>query len=188
MTASLLARNASLTVLALGLATLAWGSGVDRMARTSPALAQIVPEPLRARAWRSEASLALLRQANTAEALAERAVRADPIDPASTSLLGAARFAGGDGPGAAAAFRVAGALGWRDQPTQLYWLLAALQAGDYPVATERLDALLRQAPVYPQAPALLGRLGATPGGRAGWRSGWRHDRGGCMFIWARSKA
>jgi len=180
VTASRLARNASLTALALGLATVAWGSGVDRMARTSPALARIVPEPLRANAWRSEASLALLRRSKSAEALAERAVRSDPIDPASTSLLGAARFADGDGPGAAAAFRVAGTLGWRDQPTQLYWLIAALQAGDYPVSTERLDALLRQAPGYPQAPALLGQLGATPQGRTALaerlaaRSGWLH--------------
>lgn len=180
MTASRLARNASLTALALGLATLAWGSGIDRMARAAPALARIVPEPLRANAWRAEAWLALQRQSKSAEALATRAVSADPVDPASASLLGAARFAGGDGAGAAAAFRVAGARGWRDQPTQLYWLIAALQVRDYAVATERLDALLRQAPGYPQAGVLLGQLGATPAGRAALaerlaaRSGWFH--------------
>ena len=180
VTASRLARNASLTALALGLATLAWGSAIDRMTRAAPALARIVPEPLRANAWRAEATLALQQKSRSAEALAMRAVMADPIDPASSSLLGAARFAQADGPGAAAAFRVAGTLGWRDQPTQLYWLLAALQATDYRVATERLDALLRQAPNYPQGGMLLGQLGATPGGRAALaerlaaRSNWFH--------------
>jgi len=178
--AARLARNASLTALALGLATLAWGSGIDRMARTAPALARIVPEPLRAHAWRAEATQALEQNPKRAEALAARAVIADPVDPASASLLGAARFARSDGPGAAAAFRVAGTLGWRDRRTQLYWLLAALQAADYPVATERLDALLRQAPNYPQGGVLLGQLGATPAGRAALakrlaaRSNWFH--------------
>ena len=178
--AARLARNASLTVLALGLATLAWGSGFDRMTRAAPRLAQIVPEALRANAWRAEATRALEQNPNRAEALAARAVVADPIDPASSSLLGAARFARSDGPGAAAAFRVAGALGWRDQETQLYWMLAALQASDYPVATERLDALLRQTPNHPQGGMLLGQLGATPAGRTALakrlaaRSSWFH--------------
>ena len=178
--AARLARNASLTVLALGLATLAWGSGFDRMTRAAPQLAQNVPEALRAHAWRAEATRALEQNPSRAEVLAAHAVVADPIDPASASLLGAARFARSDGPGAAAAFRVAGALGWRDQETQLYWMLAALQASDYPVATERLDALLRQAPNYPQGAVLLGQLGATPAGRAALakrlaaRSNWFH--------------
>ena len=180
MTGLRLARNASLTALALGLGVLVWGSGIDRMTRAAPALARIVPEPLRANAWRAQTSLALQQQSKTAEAMAARAVSADPVDPASTSLLGAARFAGDDGASAAAAFRVAGTLGWRDQPTQLYWLSAALQAQDYPVATERLDALLRQEPGYPQAGVLLGQLGTTPAGRSALaerlaaRSGWFH--------------
>ncbi len=123
---------------------------------------------------------ALEQNPKRAEALAARAVIADPVDPASASLLGTARFARSDGPGAATAFRVAGTLGWRDQPTQLYWLLAALQVADYPVATERLDALLRQAPNYPQGAVLLGQLGATSAGRAALakrlvaRSNWFH--------------
>lgn len=173
-------RKAALSALALGLATLAWGSGIDRMARAAPALARVVPEGLRGNAWRAEAALALQRKTDGAEALTRRAVIADPADAASLSLLGAARFADGDGAGAAAAFRVAGTLGWRDQPTQLYWLAAALQAGDHAVATERLDALLRQAPGYPQAGALLGVLAATPPGRAALarrladRPGWFH--------------
>lgn len=173
-------RNGGLTALALGLAALAWSSAMDRAARAAPALARIVPEPLRANAWRTEAARALQRRSPETTALAERAVAADPVDPASTSLLGTARFAAGDGPGAAAAFRVAGTLGWRDQPTQLYWLAAALQAQDYAVATERLDALLRQSPNDPQGALLLGQLSATPGGRAALarrlaeRPGWRH--------------
>ena len=180
MNAARLARSASLTVLALGLATLAWGSGMDRMARAAPALARNVPEPLRAHAWRAEAMRALEQNPKRAEALAARAVIADPVDPASASLLGTARFAQSDGPGAATAFRVAGTLGWRDQPTQLYWLLAALEAGDYAVATERLDAMLRQAPTNPQGGMLLGQLGATLAGRAALakrlaaRSNWFH--------------
>lgn len=176
-----LMRKAALSALALGMATLAWGSGIDRMARAAPALARVVPEGLRGNAWRTQAALALQRKADGAEALTRRAVIADPADAASLSLLGAARFADGDGAGAAAAFRVAGTLGWRDQPTQLYWLAAALQAGDHAVATERLDALLRQAPGYPQAGALLGVLAATPPGRAALARRLA-DRPGWFFV------
>jgi hypothetical protein len=86
---------------------------------------------------------------------AERAVRADPVDAGSLSALGAAGLAARDWSGAAAAFRIAGGLGWRDRATQLYWLAASLQAGELAIAAERLDALLRQDPALAESPTLL---------------------------------
>ncbi|MCM8731689.1 hypothetical protein ACFO8O_12040 [Hephaestia sp. GCM10023244] len=74
---------------------------------------------------------------------AKRAVRAAPVDPSTTSALGSALLALGRDDEAHAAFTVAGTLGWRDVPTQFYWLAQAGAVGDVGVVAQRLDALLR---------------------------------------------
>ena len=127
-----------MTVAALAAGWLAWGSALERTR------AEVDPASL---------------------AAAERALVAAPIEARSASALGLARFAAGDGRGAAAAFRVAGALGWRDRPAQLYLLAVALQAGDVATAAARIDAVLRQEPHLPGRAALLAPLEATPAGR-----------------------
>ncbi|MET0251092.1 MAG: hypothetical protein ABW203_02840, partial [Novosphingobium sp.] len=147
-------------------AALVWGSGLDRLSRTEPALARLVPGVARSNAWFVESTVALRkRQPSRATAAARLAVIAEPVDAGSVSALAGARLAAGDGANAARAFRVAGALGWRDRTTQLYWLAAALQAGDFAVAAQRIDALLRQQPALPQAAALLAQLERDPAGR-----------------------
>lgn len=160
-----------LGALALTLAALAAGyaavaSGLDRMSATRPALVRSVPEPFRSQAWRTVAALGL-EQRNLPRALhaAERAVRADPLDPAASSALGQARLMLRDAAGAAAAFRVSARLGWRDRPTQAYWAAAAISAGDLDVAAQRFDSLLRQEPYMPEAYRLIADLEQTAAGR-----------------------
>ena len=79
----------SLGLLLFG--ALAAASGVDRMSLLAPALGRLVPGPLQAQAARSTAALAITRgQSEAAIAAARKAVAADPVDPASTALLGTA--------------------------------------------------------------------------------------------------
>ena len=92
-------------------------------------------------------------------------VVASPLSASTLSDLGYMLLANGDGARGAAALELAGSLGWRDQPTQLYWLSAAQQAGDATITAQRLDALLRTDPSGKIAAALV-PLEATSQGRA----------------------
>ena len=160
------ARAAVVALIALGIGTAALGSGLDRMSAKDPALAGLVPQPFRANAWRSASAIALAgRRLPAAQTAATEAVRRDPIDAASTSALGMARLTARDGSGAAAAFRVAGQLGWRDRPTQLYWMAVTTNSGDFAIAAERTDALLRQDPRLREQPLLLAALERLPESR-----------------------
>jgi hypothetical protein len=156
--------------LALALAVyavLTVGNGFDRLSADAPQFERLVPRPLRAEADRAAARTAAARgQPQALFAAAKSAVKADPVDPASTSLLGGALLLRGDNPGAERAFRVAARFGWRDVPTQAYWYEAALEARQMEPAADRLDALLRANPNLSSSDALLAQLEATPAGRA----------------------
>ncbi len=148
-------------------AALALGNGLDRASAKNPGLARYVPGFLAAEAHRSEAAKALLAgDKPLAIAAAQRAVEADPIDPRSTALLGAAQLAAGQNAQADRSFRVAARFGWRDPLTQLYFMNAALNAGQLRLAALRLDAVLRQAPDFPVRDMLLAQFEASPQGRA----------------------
>lgn len=152
-------------ILAFGL--LALGNGLDRAAALNPGLARFVPEFLSAEAARSQSAQALQNgDTKPAIAEAERAVRADPVDPRSTALLGAGQLAARQSVRADAAFRIAARFGWRDPLTQLYFMNAALAAGQPRLAAMRLDAILRQAPDFPVRDMLLAQFEASPAGRA----------------------
>jgi hypothetical protein len=131
---------------ALVYAALAIGNGLDRLAFDRPELASAVPAPFAVNALEVLGEAQLHKAPRAAEPYAEHLVARAPVEPFSTALLGAARYAAGDGTGADQAFRVAGQLGWRIPATQAYWRQAALAAGDFPVAAQRLDALLRRDP------------------------------------------
>lgn len=148
-------------------AALAVASGLDRLTQRAPALARLVPPALQAQAARSSAALLLVRERpEAALASAERAVGADPVDPASTALLGAAYLMLGQPARAEPAFRVAARFGWREPMTQFYWFEAALQSGDLPRAVDRADALLRTYPSLPAISEVLRPLEATAAGRS----------------------
>lgn len=154
-------------LLGLAYAALAVASGLDRATLTRPELAPRVPRFAASEALRSEGSHALASgEGQRALALGEQAVVKAPLDPASTALLGAARYATGDRGGADKAFRVAAQLGWRVPYTQLYMLGRAIEVGDYRVAALRLDALARQSPAVLAERQLFDPLERSAPGRA----------------------
>lgn len=148
-------------------AALATASAFDRSARKFPGLADWVPAGLQAAAPSARARQ-FIEAGLPAPALdpARAALRADPVDPASTALYGTALLARGVQRSADDAFRVGARLGWREPLTQLYWMETALAANDARAAVLRFDALARQ---YPEAPAMAqasARLEASEAGRA----------------------
>jgi hypothetical protein len=148
-------------------AGVAAGNGLDRIATWHPARVRTVPALFAAQSLGPRGDAALVaRDPATAAALGESYVAAAPLDPAATALLGGARLVGGDAAGADAAFRVAGQLGWRVPVTQRYWLARALQLGDWRVAAQRLDALLRQQPTLVNEAALIDPFETERAGRA----------------------
>lgn len=147
-------------------AVVALASGLDRMSGTYPGVAHDVPQVFSANAARVLAANALeVKRPDQAIEHSRLAVLHDPVDARSLSLHGQALLALNRGREARRAFEVAGRMGWRDPATQIYWMYAALDARDFRMASERLDAVLRQAPRYPEAAPLLAMLEATPVGR-----------------------
>lgn len=112
-----------------------------------------------------------------ARALAWRALRRRPIDAVALRVAGLTTIAAGDGVRGDALMRLAGAAGWRDAPTQLYWAEVALAGGSLDVAAERLDAVERVAPGQPRARALLRQLETSPAGRAALAARWAEPNG-----------
>ena len=110
-----------------------------------------------------------------ARARAAAAVAASPMDAGASALLGAVALKAGDPVAAHEAFAVSARLGWRNPAAQLYWLGVGLEAQDYALAAERLDALLRSGAID----AAILQLEVWPGGRSALAahllaaSGWR---------------
>ncbi|WP_114521334.1 hypothetical protein [Altererythrobacter sp. ZODW24] len=142
------------------------GSGLDRIGTKSAGAMSAVPKLF---ADASLGSAALRHIANEqyaeAEATASAAVRRSPLEPARSGALGTARLALGKRGPADQAFRVSGGLGWHDPLTQLYWLQVALDRGEYDIAAERLDALMRDNPAEARRPELFAGLSATAAGQ-----------------------
>lgn len=154
------------TGLILAYAAASIGSGLDRLALKAPGLAGFVPAFLAADAHKAGSVAAIAGgDVPRGEAAARLAVSSDPVDRRPTALLGAVRWMAGDAQDAENAYRVAAQFGWREPLTQRYWLEAALQAGDYPLAAQRLDAILRADPRVPDADRLLAPFERTEGGR-----------------------
>ncbi len=157
---------AGLAAGALVFACLALASGLDRLSSGSGA-SRFVPNWLQPQTFQQEARKALgAGQAERAIVSASQALRNAPIEPASSALLGSAHFMAGRNREAHDAFTVAAQLGWRDVPTQAYWIFAGLALGDRKLAVRRLDALMRAAPTLPQSHEVLVRIESDPRGRA----------------------
>jgi hypothetical protein len=156
----------ALLLAAIGYCAAAAGSGLDRAAEKKTQLASHIPALFadKALAVRSAAALDA-HDILAAKSLAELAVSRSPIDPASTALLGAARLESGDNKGALTAFRVAGLFGWRSPLTQVYWMQVSLSTGNYRLATQRLDALLRQYPALLNNRQLMDPIERNPQAR-----------------------
>lgn len=161
------ARRAAMAIGLAGLAIAALLSGSDRESRQFPNAPSLVGWPYDTGAARAHATLAFVRSGPaSAIAYARRAILSDPISAQVISIFGQAQLFSEHRSEAHKAFTVAGQLGWRDPVTQMYWLDQALQAGDYKVAAERLDAVLRQSPSDENRDRLLAVVAATTEGRA----------------------
>ncbi|MCB2077139.1 MAG: hypothetical protein KDE55_05495 [Novosphingobium sp.] len=147
-------------------AGLALASGLDRISAQDTSLAASVPGPFQVNAARVLANDAIVRQQlHQAMLYAGKAVARDPMSADSVSLLAQTLLLSGKAEEARRAFQVSESHGWRDPPTQVYWMLQALERRDWPEASRRLDAVLRQAPRFDQRNELLKLFEAWPDGR-----------------------
>jgi hypothetical protein len=158
-----LARAIAVTCGAVALAVLSWMSAGDRATANSAHPQASFFGGVAA----AHVALIELADGNSEKALPEarRAVRTAPIDPVTTSALGSALLVAGRPEQAYEAFSVAGSLGWRDIPTQLYWLAQAAAAGNIDILAQRLDALLRLDVDNELVVNSLNILGQTPLGQ-----------------------
>lgn len=115
------------------------GLNAEGDARTA---ARIAPDADRL-ARTAEASLQH-RDFVTAAGLARRSLAISPLQTRAARVLGMAELALRRPVPALAALDVAARGGWRDTPTQLWLLQAALDTGDYDSALQRGDALIRR--------------------------------------------
>jgi len=179
-------------------ALLAWSSGIDRSAVELDGQERWVPEALRSTIPVSQAR-ELVGAGIPGSALepARIAVLRDPVNPASSALLGTALLARGDSKAADRAFRVAARLGWREPLTQLYWFQAALGQNDLASAVLRFDAIARQHPDAPYVSAMATMLERTDAGRdaiaarlatgANWANGYAIIRSGTSIARIRNR-
>jgi hypothetical protein len=139
---------------------------IDMQSRRSPALADLVPEPLRNVA-QVRITQAALDGEDSARALAEaeRLVRRRPVPAEYLTLLATGQAKAGEVEKATQTIQIAGQRGWREPLAQEAVLRLALSAGDKPEAARRYAALF----LRDQTPdRLLEELGpavlAEPGG------------------------
>ena len=143
---------------------------LDRQAEATPALAAMVPEPLRGYA-QAQVTLTATEAADGAAALEEarRLVRRRPVPAEHLTLLALAQTKAGMPEPAGLTIQIAAQRGWRDPIAQEAVLRLALAAGDEPEAARRFAALfLRSATpnalLQELAPAVVGKTGG-PGQR-----------------------
>lgn len=149
-----------------GLALAATLAQLDQQARSSPALAAMVPDSFSGNAARERAKLALrLRLGDTALAEARQGVALRPMPAESLTNLSLAAAEAGDEQLALAALAASGRRGWREPVAQFASAEAALQTGDYDVASKRIAALLAIGDLREAALDQLVRLVAVREGR-----------------------
>lgn len=162
-------KRGGLAAFALVFAIAATGSGLDRIIAETPSASPAagrVPALFADASLRRAAAIELSGERFTSAAeLAREATIRSPLEPTSTGLLGAALLGEGKAALADKAFRVSGQLGWRDSVTQTYWMQVALLGGDFPVAAQRLDAILRRQPAMAGQPDLLAPFEQNAQGR-----------------------
>jgi len=129
----------------LGIAAVTTALQIDRQSETTPALATLVPAPLRNYA-QTQVTLAAIDagEPQTALAEAQRLVRRRPVPAEYLTLLAAAQAKAGQAEQAGLTIQVAGQRGWREPLAQEAVLRLALGAGDKAEAARRYAALLRR--------------------------------------------
>lgn len=136
-----------LGAIAAAYAVVALAVGADRGAVDISALAGVLPAALAPNARMAQVRDAIVRRdAPTAVKLAGASILDAPLDARRLSAYGVALGLTGNAAKGYDAFLLAGQMGWRDPATQIFWMQAALNLGDAPVAAMRLDGLLRTRP------------------------------------------
>lgn len=146
MTLGYAVRALTATVAILGLLYLVVVNGLSGAATQSP-------QPAAALAFRSGAAEAAAKAGEQALAgrdtaraimLAQQAVEHAPIDARAVRVLGMALTRAGREDQGGKLMLKAGALGWRDTPTQVWLITQATYQMDLPTLVERVDGLLRR--------------------------------------------
>jgi hypothetical protein len=160
-------REAIALAIAGVLAVAVVGSGLDRLSDAGNVDQAIVPWPFRAAADRA-ATIAYLDQRRPAKATAAArlAIAHEPRDARSIAAYATSLLEQGDEEGAAKAYAVSRALGWREPWTNVYWFGERLRNGDPAGAATYADALLRQSPALSRRNRMFDPIEATPEGRA----------------------
>jgi O-antigen ligase len=120
----------------------------------------------RARAWSLRGQARLQQgQRLAAGSDAAMALKIDPLDPVAVRIAGLVAQAEGQHARATVMAAVAGQLGWRDLPTQVWLAELAEQHGDLSYEVQRVDALLRQHAMTDRALDFFVGLVGEPEGR-----------------------
>ncbi|TIX48959.1 hypothetical protein [Alteraurantiacibacter aquimixticola] len=155
------------TAAIAGVALVAVFAQIDRAARFSPGWAAAVPAPFRGFAQYERARVQIVA-GNAESALAEsrQLVRVRPMPAEHLALLARAELLAENPDNGLAALEAAGGRGWREPVSQLAMVEAALASRNYPVAAQRIAALIavREAD-RAQLAQLVGRLAAEAEGR-----------------------
>lgn len=128
-----------------GLAVVTAALQLDKQSEVAPALASMVPSPLRNFA-QTQIAVSAAEGADPAVAVAEaqRLVRRRPIPAEYLTLLAVAQAKAGNAQAAGVAIQIAGQRGWREPVAQEAVLRLALGAGDKSEAARRYAALFRR--------------------------------------------
>lgn len=122
-------------------------------------------QPSSGEAASKEASIRLAEgDAAKSEVLARQALTVSPLNVAAVRTMGLVRESQGREAESRRLMTAAGALGWRDPATQLWLMRRSLAVGDYQVAVERADALLRRDLFVDELFPVLRQVAAEPGG------------------------
>jgi len=120
----------------------------------------------RARGWSLRGQERLQQsQRLAAQSDASMALRIDPLDQLAVRVAGVDAQAQGQPGRATVLANVAGQLGWRDLPTQVWLAERAERQGDLEYEVQRIDALLRQQALGDRALDFFVGLVAVPEGR-----------------------
>lgn len=148
------------------LALLAVFTQLDRQSRLTPHYALMIPDAFSGNAARERSKMALVAgQADRALAEAQTQVALRPMPAESLTVLALAAVAAGDETMAREALGAASRRGWREPVSQLASAQAAVEQGEYAIASQRIVALLSTGNLREPALDLLSRLLEHPEGR-----------------------
>ena len=170
-------------VLGIGLAGGLLASGSARIASRAGNDAGALGLGGSAHALSVASERALLKgETERARSLAARSIARAPFKAQSLRVFGLASIDAKDAERGVAAMALAGSLGWRDTPTQLWQAEMAARSAAWSVAAERLDALARRRQAVAEAFRLMRAIAIVPEGatavkarldaRPEWRSGF----------------